>query len=181
MRKCFFFDRDGIVNEPPDPERYVRTVDAFHYIEAFGHAVEVAARHGYDAVLVTNQRGIELGVVDAEEVERMHALVKEKLEGRGHALLDVLVSPYDDDGHPWRKPNPGMLLEAAERHGIDLSRSWMVGDQEKDVVAGQRAGCRTIRVMRTNEETGADHRVDGMDALPGFLEQLLDAEAGADA
>jgi len=71
-----------------------------------------------------------------------------------------------------------MLIEAARTHGLDLSRSWMVGDQEKDVEAGRRAGCRTVLVGEPAKPTKADHRVPDMAALVPFLRKHL---AGAPA
>jgi D-glycero-D-manno-heptose 1,7-bisphosphate phosphatase len=66
-----------------------------------------------------------------------------------------------------------MLLEAARDHGLDLRRSWMVGDNEKDVQAGRAAGCRTILVREGDDPTVADYRLARMADLAGFLEEHL--------
>lgn len=172
-KPCIFFDRDGIINVPPDPARYVTRVDRFFIIPDFIEALRVVANLGYSAVVVTNQRGVALGEMPMEEVDRIHRKLRDRLAEEGLALLDILVCPFDDDAHSWRKPNPGMLVEAARRHELDLSRSWMIGDSEGDIEAGNRAGCRTIRVAPLDRASAADHRVADMGGLPRLLTDLL--------
>lgn len=170
---CVFFDRDGIVNEVPDPARYVVSVERFRLIPAFLEALGVVKGCGYAAVVVTNQRGIALGEMTGEAVEAIHAHLGALVGEAGLVLDGVYVCPFDDDRHPWRKPNPGMLLQAAEDLGLDLAASWMVGDKESDVTTGRRAGCRTIRVGPLAGESAATHRVPDMPALPGLLRRVL--------
>ena len=174
-RRCVFFDRDGIVNESPG-EGYVERWSDFRLLPAFVKSLRVARDMGYDAVVVTNQRGVALGVMALETVEDMHRRLKESLRQDGLELLDVRLCPHDRDQCECRKPKPGMLLQAARQHGIDLSASWMVGDQEKDIEAGRRAGCRTIRVAPAGTETVADYRADDMEALPELLARVLTRE-----
>lgn len=174
-RRCVFFDRDGIVNRVPDPDRYVTRFEAFHLLPAFWDALRVVCAAGAVAVVVTNQRGVATGVVSPLELERMHAALQQGAAERGLEILDILVCPFDDDRHPWRKPQPGMLLEAALRHPIDLSLSWMVGDQESDVLAGRRAGCRTLRLVRGDEPSAADIVIRSEAELAQALRQCLAA------
>jgi len=157
------------VNRPPDPERYVTSADRFFLLPAFADSLRVVSDLGYPAVIVTNQRGIALGSMTAEAVEEIHTELRSSLAGEGLTLLDIFVCPHDDKSHPWRKPNPGMLLEAATRHQLDLARSWMIGDSPSDVLAGRDAGCKTILVSRSRTDVPADAFVDSMDQLPGFL------------
>ena len=167
-----FFDRDGIVNASPGPG-YVERCEDFVLLPAFVAALRLVRAHGYVAVVVTNQRGVARGIVPLAEVERMHDHLRETL-ARDHdlELLDILVCPHERDSCDCRKPKPGMLLEAARRHGLDLASSWMVGDNETDIQAGRAAGCRTIRVS-PETETAADYRVPDLKALAGLLGQVL--------
>ena len=111
-------------------------------------------------------------------MDRMKALL-----ARENAWIDaVYASPHHElalgeyavADHPERKPNPGMLLRAAQEHGLDLARSWMVGDKALDLEAGRRAGCRVALVR-----TGYGARVDGSaadlvaDNLPDAVERIL--------
>ncbi len=169
---CVFFDRDGIVNVAPGPG-YVERVEDFHIIPAFLDALRVTRARGYEAVIVTNQRGVGLGLMTQDTLDAIHATLHDAIDREGLELLDILYCTADDNAHPNRKPNPGMLQEAATRHRLDLSRSWMIGDNEKDVLAGQRAGCRTVLVDASDRTSAADYRVPDMSSLPAFLEQTL--------
>jgi histidinol-phosphate phosphatase family protein len=172
--KCVFFDRDGIVNRPPPPERrYVTHRDHFEMIPEFVDVLKLVRARGYEAVVVTNQSGIARGRMTENDVREIHEHLNGLLAARGAALLDIVMCPSDDDGHPDRKPNPGMLLTAAKRHAIDLPASWMVGDQERDIVAGQRAGCRTVLVAGDTKPTAAEFRVATMTELMRLLDKLL--------
>lgn len=176
---CVFFDRDGIVNHPPDDAmRYVLHEDQFHLLPGFIESLRLVLARGYKAVIVTNQSGVARGRMSDADLERIHAKLDRLLEAEGVAVHDILVCTSLDDTHTHRKPNPGMLLEAAERHHLDLARSWMIGDQEKDVQAGRRAGVhKTVKVKPLHTKTDADFRVDTMAELPSLLERVLPAVA----
>lgn len=171
---CIFFDRDGIVNRRPDPARYVTSRDKFILIPEFVDTLRLVTERGYPAVVVTNQRGIALGCMSEEEVDAIHQELAGTLEQEGLAFLDILVCPHDDNDHPWRKPNPGMLLEAAKRHRLDLPRSWMIGDHLTDVQAGKSAGCRTILVDQDDPDSEADYLAEGMAGALRVLQAHLE-------
>ncbi len=106
---------------------------------------------GFTLVVVSNQGGVARGKYGVTDVERVNARLNQLLDG----LIDAFYfCPYHPSGtvaefareHPWRKPQPGMLLDAATALSIDLARSWTVGDKQRDIEAGQAAGTRTIRI-----------------------------------
>jgi D-glycero-D-manno-heptose 1,7-bisphosphate phosphatase len=112
---------------------------------------------GFRIVVVTNQGGVARGNYGENDVERVHRRVAELVDAAsgGERVIDrFYYCPYHPDGtvpeyrreHPWRKPQPGMLLQATEDLRLDLDRGWMVGDQPRDVLAGRAAGCRTVLV-----------------------------------
>lgn len=172
-RPAVFFDRDGIVNRSPGAG-YVERAQDFHILPGFLAALRVARQRGYAAVIVTNQRGVALGLVPPEELDAMHERLRATVKSEGLELLDIRICTANDNSDPRRKPNPGMLLEAAEEHGIDLTRSWMIGDSERDIEAGRRAGCAvTVRVGPPDAATAADLRAPDMDALAALLEERL--------
>lgn len=172
-RPCIFFDRDGIVNQSPGPG-YVNHIDDFRILPGFADCVRIAAAKGFSAVIVTNQRGITRGITPPAQLEAMHRKVRAELAREGLELLDILVCTADDNAHPDRKPNPGMLRTAAERHQLDLSRSWMIGDRESDVQTGRNAGvAATVLVDPGETPTAAAFRVPDMPACAALLREKL--------
>jgi len=105
---------------------------------------------GFALVLVTNQSGIARGLFNVAQLHALCGALKALLrEEAGVELTDVMHCPHEPGSHGLpqclcRKPRPGMLIEAARRHRIDLAASWMVGDTLDDVEAGHRAGCRSL-------------------------------------
>jgi D-glycero-D-manno-heptose 1,7-bisphosphate phosphatase len=172
LKPCVFFDRDGIVNVAP-VTRYVEKLEDFYLQDAFFASLKMALDYGYVAAIITNQKGVATGATPLAELQAMHDLIQREAERRGLALLDIFYCDAPDDHHPRRKPNPGMLYEAAEKHHLDLAGSWMIGDNESDVLTGQRAGCRTIFVGTQPITLIPDARVDDMEALPALLNKLL--------
>lgn len=176
LRPCIFFDRDGIVNRSPGPG-YVERVEDFHLLPDFVRALRLVLKLGYEAVIITNQRGVGKGQMSQATLDAIHAHLRDLLRAEGLALRDIYFCTEVDRAHPRLKPQPGMLLEAARDHRLDLSRSWMIGDNEKDVVAGQRAGCRTLLVREGDEPTVADFRVADMAEVPAFFERHLASQS----
>lgn len=145
MRKAVFLDRDGVLNAsvirrgkpyPPDTLAELRILPGV--VEALSnlHAA------GYVNIVVTNQPDVRTGKQTIEVVEAMNNRL------RGELSLDEVKVCYhtDDQQCSCRKPKPGMLLEAAEDHDLDLRESFLVGDRWRDVAAGQAAGCRCFFV-----------------------------------
>ena len=177
MIRCVFFDRDGIVNRSPGPG-YVERWEDFDLLPEFVAVLRTVLDLGYEAVVVTNQRGVALGRMSLEAVDDIHGRLRRVLRDRhGLGLLDILCCPHDRGECTCRKPQPGMLLAAAQRYGIHLPSSWMIGDNERDVEAGRRAGCRTIRVSTEDEPSAADVRVRSMAELHERIREIL---AGGD-
>lgn len=178
FRRCVFFDRDGIVNRHPGIG-YVERWSDFHLLPGFVPVLRTVRLAGYEAIVVTNQRGIALGIMSNAAVEQIHRNLQALIAGRyGLRLLDILFCPHDEGQCQCRKPHPGMLLAAAKRYGINLQASWMVGDSERDVEAGKRAGCKTVLVHAGGKQlhTAADYRVASLEALDRLLRVVLRAQ-----
>ncbi|HMP73116.1 MAG TPA: HAD-IIIA family hydrolase [Kiritimatiellia bacterium] len=171
-KPCIFFDRDGVVNQAP-VTRYVETPEAFHILPGFVESLRMARRLGYEAVIVTNQKGVASGKPPVEVLELIHGNLVDHVKGEGLTLTGIYVCSATTDDHPNRKPNPGMLLDAARDHDLSLPDSWMIGDNAKDIVAGRLAGCQTIMVGDRACEPPPDYRVASMDELPGLFETIL--------
>lgn len=145
MRAAVFLDRDGVINQnivrdgrPYSPMRIEDFVILPGVVEAVRHLRDA----GYAVIVATNQPDVGAGRQSRQGVERMHRHLQEQV------AVDAIKVCYhvDQDHCACRKPKPGMLVEAAEEHSIDLSRSWMVGDRWRDIAAGRAVGCRTAFV-----------------------------------
>jgi histidinol-phosphate phosphatase family protein len=173
-KPCIFFDRDGIVNESPGPG-YVERWEDFHLQPGFVAALKTVTAKGCPAVIITNQQGVAKGLYSEEVLNGIHRNMRAQLRAHGVDVLDIFQCTHlVAEGCACRKPKPGMLFDAAQRHGLDLSSSWMIGDSEKDVEAGAAAGCKTIRVCPLGEETKAAFHVESMDEVAAILEKELD-------
>lgn len=176
-QKAVFLDRDGTINKYVG---FLRNIDEFELLDGAVEAIKKINASGYLAIVVTNQPVIARGEVSFEELERIHNKM-ETLLGKEGAYLDAI---YFCPHHPHkgyegerpelkfdcncRKPKPGMLLKAAQDFNIDLAQSWMIGDGENDIRAGQNAGCRTALIG--NETYGQTVTVS---SLKNFVERYL--------
>ncbi len=131
-------------------------------------------KRAFPSAVVTNQRGITRGITPPGQLDAMHRHLQDELAREGLALLDIFICIADDPTHPDRKPNPGLLRAAADKHRLDLSRSWMIGDRESDVKTGQNAGVAvTVLVDDGRAPTAATHRVPDMPACAALLREKL--------
>jgi D-glycero-D-manno-heptose 1,7-bisphosphate phosphatase len=129
----------------------VTSADDYRPAPDAAEAVGRLVRAGWLVIVVSNQRGVARGLVSWETIRAIE---------RPLAALGITAFYYCahdlDAGCSCRKPQPGLLFKAAADHSLDLSRSWMIGDEETDIAAGQAAGCRTLRIARRGVRTSAD-------------------------
>jgi histidinol-phosphate phosphatase family protein len=124
---------------------YLNEPDRIEYLPGVFEALRRLRDAGYVFCVATNQSGVPRGAVDVRNLDEIHRRIQAKFCLEGVDILSFHSAPYmTDSDHFLRKPNPGMLREAARWHRLDLSRSWMVGDRMTDVEAGNRAGCQTV-------------------------------------
>jgi D-glycero-D-manno-heptose 1,7-bisphosphate phosphatase len=149
-----FLDRDGTIIEDPG---YLNHPDQVKLLAGAGEALRELQQLGFKTVLVSNQSGVARGLVTEEGLEQIHERLRSLLSSRGASLDGIYYCPYHPEGvipkyrrdSDWRKPNPGMLLAAAQEMGLDLASSWMIGNNQSDIDAGRNAGCRTILISTT--------------------------------
>jgi histidinol-phosphate phosphatase family protein len=144
--KTVLLDRDGtIVIDPPD-----KRIDSVEKLALFPDTLEALhylAEHGYNVIIITNQRGIAEGRITTQQFETINAHFITMLQPSGIEVLKTYMSPFGkNDVNDWQKPGPGMLLQAAKDFNLDLAATYMVGDRETDVQAGKSAGSKTILI-----------------------------------
>lgn len=155
MRSAVFLDRDGVINRSivRDGKPYPpATLGELEVLPGVADALRLLRGAGFVNIVVTNQPDVRTGKQDRNLVEAIHRELLRTLP------LDDIRACYhvDEDGCECRKPRPGMLLGAANDHGIDLSASYMVGDRWRDVHAGQAAGCRSLFIDLGYDERRPD-------------------------
>ena len=179
--RAVFMDRDRTLILDPG---YISDPSAVKLLPGVELAIKSLQQAGYKIVVVTNQSGVARGLITEEALQMIHAELRRQLSDKGVHLDGIYYCPYHPAGtvekyakeSQLRKPQPGMLLKAASEMGIDLVSSWMVGDSARDVEAGQRAGCRTIRVRLSNQHlpAGANSDDEGVQA-DHVVRNLVDA------
>lgn len=164
-----FVDRDGTVIHD---RGYLEDPNGVELMPGAGDALAALSRAGLKLVLVTNQSGVGRGYFSVDAVHRQHDRLTELLKPFGIAFDAIEICPHAPrDQCQCRKPAPGMLLRAARRLGVDLARSFMIGDKTSDMEVARRAGCRAA--VGLGQARNADYRaVDMMDAANYILARL---------
>ena len=173
MRKAIFIDRDGTVSEEVG---YIRHLGLYKPFPWAGPAIRKINDSGMKAVLITNQAGVGRGYFSESLVHQVHDALRTEL-ARYDARLDaVYFCPHHPDtGCECRKPRPGMLIRAGQELGIDLARSYVIGDRYLDVDAAHAAGTRCVMVM-TGLGRAEYQQFKDRPQQPEFVaENLLDA------
>ncbi len=155
MRPAFFLDRDGTINID---RVYINDPRLIELIPGSGQAIARAQKAGYAIVVVTNQSGVGRGLIEPKALPKIHDRLDELLRAEGASIDSYKIclhKPQDDCA--CRKPEPKLVLEAAEELGLDVSRSIFVGDKLTDVATGRRAGCKYSILLRSGK--GAQEEV----------------------
>jgi D-glycero-D-manno-heptose 1,7-bisphosphate phosphatase len=176
-QRAVFLDRDGtLIRDIP----YAHRAADLHLLDNAVAGLRSFVALGFKLIVVTNQSGIGRGYFTEEDMRHFHEALEGQLRAEGVELTAIYYCPY----HPTagigpyrrpselRKPGPGMLLRAERHYDLDLAASYMIGDRERDIVAGQAAGCHTILVRDANGAIPAD-----LNARPDFIAPDLLAAA----
>jgi D-glycero-D-manno-heptose 1,7-bisphosphate phosphatase len=147
-RPALFLDRDGVINHDIN---YLHKVEDFRWIDGSIETIRRANDRGMAVIVVTNQAGVARGYYAETDVVELHRFIQSELKAQGAFVDAFYYCPYHGEGtvekyrvadHPDRKPNPGMILRAANEHKLDLSRSVLIGDQPGDMAAADAAGIK---------------------------------------
>ena len=178
-QKCVFLDRDGTINKFND---FITSPDEFELIDGVAEAIKRINSLGFLTIVITNQPVIARGEVDFETLDLIHMKMETELGKHGAYIDDLFFCPHHPDrGFPGerqeykincdcRKPKPGMILAAAEKYNIDLSCSYMVGDDMRDVKAGIAAGCIPVLLKSNSEKSETIENVGNVRQFSNLLE-----------
>jgi D-glycero-D-manno-heptose 1,7-bisphosphate phosphatase len=146
MTRAVFLDRDGVINE--NRADHVRSWDEFHFIPGAPQAIAQLCQAGIRVFVITNQAIVNRGMISHTALQALHKRMTDALRHHGAQIEDVIYCPHrPEENCSCRKPQPGLLIQSAERYGVDLSQSVLIGDALADMEAGATAGCRTILVL----------------------------------
>lgn len=167
--RAIFLDRDGTLTHP---RHYPSRPEDLRIYDGIGPELRALRRMGFRLVVITNQSGLARGYFTLADLERMHAYLRGSLALWGVRLDAIYHCPHHPDGVVpglamrcgCRKPQPGMLLRAADELHFSLADSWVVGDILDDVEAGHRAGCRSVLV-----DLGAEAPAEAPPRRPDYI------------
>jgi len=153
MNKAVFLDRDGTINSEVG---YLSRTDQIQILDGVTEALNTFKEQGYINIIITNQSGVARGYYTEEQLAEIHREFMNLLQINGKSLVDgIYYSPYHTEGtveeykknSSCRKPGTGMIEEAVKNHGIDLTKSFLIGDSMADMQCAENAGIRKILVL----------------------------------
>ena len=181
-RRAFFLDRDGVIIRQVE---YLKNPDEVELIPGAVEALRAIHRHGFLAVVVSNQSGIARGRFTRDDLAKVQARLYELLAAEGEKLDGFYFCPHDPhvENCHCRKPKPGMILDAARDLDIDIGRSFMIGDRPADLETGIAAGCRGWAMTRTGygERLGDEAEKAGHKGYANILEAVTALLRGVEA
>jgi D-glycero-D-manno-heptose 1,7-bisphosphate phosphatase len=140
-------DRDGVLNKKPPRAHYVRTWDEFEWLAGAKEALRLLTTAGYRVIVVSNQAGIARGAMTEAALTHIHERMQAEAAQAGGQIEAVYCCMHDwEAGCECRKPKPGMLFQAQRDFHLDLSRTFFIGDDERDAQAADAAGCPSVLV-----------------------------------
>ena len=145
MNKAIFLDRDGVINKEIG---YVYRLEDFILTDDIIPSLKKFQNAGFIFVIITNQSGIAKALYTHEDVAKIHTHLLSLMKENGIIISEIYYCPHHPDVEPCicRKPDSGMIEKAVARFNIDISRSYFIGDKERDVQAGEKAGVKSILI-----------------------------------
>ena len=172
--KAVFLDRDGTLIELV---HYLNKVEQVKLENGSSEAVKKLKENGFKIFVVSNQSAVARGYLDKETLSQINLRIQDLIQNEKSIEIDEFYYclHHPDDLCDCRKPKPTLLFDAAKKHDIDLSKSFMIGDYRTDILAGVNAGCRTI-LVKTGYGKEESEKISDWETKPDYLaSSLLDA------
>jgi len=148
--KTIFLDRDGVINKEI---KYLHKIKDFEFIDGIFASCKYLESLGYQIIIITNQSGISRGYYTTSDFEIITNWMINQFHYNDIEILDVFHCPHlPNINCNCRKPKPGMLFEAKKKHNIDMSKSWLIGDKETDIIAANNAGINNTILVKSGHK-----------------------------
>ena len=175
--KLIILDRDGVINH--DSDDFIKSPEEWQPIDGSLKAISRLHRNGYRVVVITNQSGVARGLLDIDQLNRIHQKMMHEVQEKGGQIDSILFCPHGpDDGCNCRKPKTGMYEDLAERLQVKLNSVIAVGDSERDLISARAVGAQPV-LVKTGKgmRTLASADAASLDAVPVFedLDAVVDA------
>jgi D-glycero-D-manno-heptose 1,7-bisphosphate phosphatase len=144
--RCVFLDRDGVINVKPAPGEYIRSAAEFRLLPNVAEWIRLFNALGYLVIVITNQRGVALGLMTENDLADIHRKMLTDLAAQRARIDDVFYCPHAENSCECRKPKPGLVLAARDKWNIDLANSLILGDSDNDEQLAAACGVPFLRV-----------------------------------
>jgi D-glycero-D-manno-heptose 1,7-bisphosphate phosphatase len=172
LKKVVFLDRDGTINQ--DSADYIKGWPEFVFLPRSAEALHNLTAAGFVNIVITNQSAIARKLISPQELENIHSKMKTAVQSQGGKIYDIFFCPHlPDDGCDCRKPAPGLIYQAQQKHDIDLSTAVMIGDSARDIECAHAAGCGRSILVKTGNIQEAQQILAEKKLDPDYLAQDL--------
>lgn len=147
--RFILLDRDGVINQ--ESHDFIKSPEEWQPLAGSLEAIALLNQHGYQIAVITNQSGLARGMFTEADLAQIHAKMQRMAIEHGGKISAIYYCPHGPDSTcNCRKPKPGLLLQFAADHQINLSETWMIGDSYRDLQAGVAAGAKSVLVKTGN-------------------------------
>lgn len=165
LNRAVFLDRDGVIIADTG---YIDSIKRVFFLPGVAEGLKKLQEKGFMLVIITNQSGVARGFFSEQTLKGINKNILDRLKIQGVEIEKVYYCPHHPEGKikeytlqcDCRKPLPGMILQAARELNIDLGASFLIGDSERDILAGQSAGCKTILLKNPKKELNSSVKPD---------------------
>ena len=148
--KSIFLDRDGVINRDIN---YLHKIEEFEFVDGVFEACKHFQSLNFKIIIITNQSGIGRGYFSEIEFMKITRWMIDEFNKNDVKISDIFHCPHAPESKcNCRKPKPGMFIEAKNKHNINMRKSWMIGDSERDVIAASSAGIKNTILVRSGHE-----------------------------
>ncbi len=177
LKKVVFLDRDGTINRDfPD---YIKSREEFEFLPGSLEAIKNLTLNGFVNIVITNQSAVPRKLISLKELEFVHGMMAQTVALGGGEIKDVFYCPHmPEDGCDCRKPEPGLIFQAREKYGIDLTAAVMVGDSAKEIECAHRAGCGRAVLVKSGQNGDVENELKSRQIRADYVAMDLYDAAG---